>query len=214
MELPGEISGAFNQTIENAQLEQLPDDCQAFGDGGAHDMIRKSEETQSVNPASKSGKILRPKPNVVPPPLDVANSFATMFDSTERRFSLGEDGTCVVEVASGVTTESTQIIASVFSDAGCTTRLGSISTAEPLSRAVGLKATCSCERHKRERLKPCICWIRFNKTMDNSNEARWAMFKSLALWLAKGATCTREEHLEASFNLKVKSGMRPRNRDD
>lgn len=213
LELPDELTSALSQALESAQLEPLPDDCQAFGDGGAHEMIRRSEEGQpvTVNAASSSGKQQR-QPNAVPPPLDGADSFATMLDRTDRRFSLG-DSECVVEVASGVTTESTRIIASVFSDATCSTRLGTISTAEPLARAAGLKATCSCEAHMRKKLKACVCWIRFNKSMEASTASRWDMFKSLALWLAKGASCTREEHHQTSYTLKVAAGMKPRQGD-
>ena len=58
LELPDELTSALSQALESAQLEPLPDDCQAFGDGGAHEMIRRSEEGQpvTVNAASSSGK--------------------------------------------------------------------------------------------------------------------------------------------------------------
>ena len=34
LELPDELTSALSQALESAQLEPLPDDCQAFGDGG------------------------------------------------------------------------------------------------------------------------------------------------------------------------------------
>ena len=130
-----------------------------------------------------------------------------MLSQSERVFSVGDKG-CVVQLASGVSVESTRTVANVFSDKDLITKVGYISTAEPLGSTGGLKATCC--RHREKHKPQCICWVAFSKAKVLTQADRLDLFKSLCSWIADGISVDREEHSTDSYNLRLAAGMTPR----
>ena len=185
--------------LNSLDLPELPSDC-LFGDGGAHDMI---QESSSQALSSESSKVTSSSN----PPLNPVSSFATLFTSSDRKFTLGS-GNAVLKIHDGVNAESKSLIATVYSDDEMKNKLGSISTAEPLSQTTGLKAIC--EVHKTAKTKPCSCWVRYSKKTATSDSQRLDLVKSLCDWLASGAGQSRETHEVDSENLRLAAGMKIR----
>lgn len=184
------------QMIE--KLPKLPDDA-IYGDGGAYQLISDVEDLTHSTAAPKQ----RPVDSVDLPSLQGHKSFSSMLSASQHKFSMG---TCTVELALGLNDHSKSNVAFLYNAVG--ERLGVISTAEALGTTRGLKA--SCDVHKMKGTKPCVCWIVFPKKKVVSDSDRWDLFMSLASWVESGADCNREQHLNASYTLRVASGMKPR----
>lgn len=194
-------SDALREAEKTAVIDtDLPDDC-ALGDGGAYALVGSSDrpEAEPVQPLQKRKReILR---------IQSTHSFASILSTADRIFNVGNEG-CVVQIEAGVSVDSKKTVATVFSDSTLVTRLGYISSAEPLGTTNGLKATC-CQ-HREKKLSPCVCWIAYPKSKDVSPEDRLDLFKSLCEWLSEGKSENREEHSVNSYNLRVAAGMKPR----
>ena len=227
-------SNALDDVARNAKLKDLPADC-GFGDGGAYGLIAEastsssssskplvlnheesafgdaasiSESKTKAASSSSSGKLkstFKRKREVVE--LQDEVSFVSMLSEQERIFAVGSHG-CVAQTVRGVTVDSTRTVVEIFEDHTLFDKVGYISTAEPLGRTNGLKATCS--RHRAKGEKACQCWIAYGKSKVLTPEERLDLFKSLCEWVAEGKHTSREEHAESSLNLRIGAGMKPR----
>lgn len=196
---------ALDEAEQTAQLDAVPDDC-AFGDGGASAAIISSDSSAK---SSSSGLKKQPKQRATTKLLQSEDSFASMLAGTERCFSVGESG-CVVRIDPSVTEESKRTIATIYTDDTCTSRVGYVSTAEPLGTTSGLKASCTLAEHKEKHKSPCSCWVAFGKAKCPTAAERLDLFKSLCEWISAGVGVNRASHDEASLTLRIAAGMKPR----
>ena len=190
-----EVSAALQNLTKDPSLSALPQDC-IFGDGGAYSMMQSADSTPAeVAPASSSQRR----------PLKIGSvSFVDMLESTERMFTVGS-GQCVVKLNDN---SKSSIVASVYDSPDCQTRLGTISTAEQLSIASGLKAVCDV--HKEKKAKACQCWLRLSSKGETSAKQRKDLFDALCSWIADGPGTSKDDHHLQSYNLRVVAGMNPR----
>lgn len=195
-------SNELDKVAMKSSMGDLPSDC-VFGDGGAYELLQQTPAPPAPVEASASSST---RTRTVPK-LQLTGSFATMLAAAARVFAVGS-GSAVVRLLDSVTENSKSTIAKVFaSEESDASLLGTISTAEPLSTALGLKATCKSHKAKGT---TCSCWIRFSSMKEVSSEDRLNLFKSLAEWLADGPTVDCTEHEQQSLAMRIVAGMNPR----
>lgn len=193
--------------LSSIKLPPVSQDC-IFGDGGANSIIT---DQQHQPPSSSSNLTTSSSPanaqsqsQSVQPPLAALTSFASILEAPS--FDFEHEGTTLkLRIHDGVNRESTSIIASVWSG---DKRLGTISTAEPLHKATGLKVVCDC--HKVAKAKACSCWMRFPQKSNPSEAERTEMLQALCGWLGDGEIVDRQEHEHLSETLRLAIGMNVR----
>lgn len=195
---------SINSVLDSVQLPQMPEDC-VFGDGGAQNLIDETDGDQSaVAPDPKRPKQTSSSSRSLP-----TGPFNSLL-SGDRVFEIecGDGGISILKMHDSVTGDSKGIVASVYTDATLKTRLGTLSTAMPLSASDGLKAVC--DTHKVRKEKPCQCWIRLKKSAGESEASD--IFKVLAEWLGGAPNQSRQQHLDESEVLRQAAGMKIRKR--
>lgn len=200
---------SINDALNGVELPSLPEDC-IFGDNGAHSIIESIEETEDMPSAAASSSsssavaVANPNETSIRPLPD--GPFHSLLNTGDRIFGIQFDGgTAVLRIHDSVHSESKGNVATVYTDRTLRTRLGTLSTAMPLSTSDGLKACCDTHNIRKVK-KKCQCWIRLKKT-DRTPEKASGILRSLAEWLGGSTTKTREEHMQESQTLRIAAGM-------